>query len=52
MANDLTPYEPGADDGFSGSLNSGRLLKGTFLKWSDAATGSIAMASLRLRLCW
>lgn len=36
MANDPTTYEPGADDGFSGPLNSGRLLKGTFLKWSDA----------------
>jgi hypothetical protein len=35
----LTTYEPGPedDDGFHGSLNSGRLLKGTFLKWNDTA---------------
>jgi hypothetical protein len=37
MANDLTPHEPmAADDGFHGSLNSGRLLKGSYLKWTDA----------------
>jgi hypothetical protein len=39
MTSDLTPRESETinDDGFSGSLNSGRLLKGTFLKWTDAA---------------
>jgi hypothetical protein len=38
MANDLTRREPeAADDGFHGSLNSGRLLKGSYLKWTDAA---------------
>jgi hypothetical protein len=33
----LTTYEPGPehDDGFHGSLNSGRLLKGTGVKWTD-----------------
>jgi hypothetical protein len=36
MANDLTPQEPEADDGFHGSLTAGRLLKGTFIKWTDA----------------
>jgi hypothetical protein len=36
MSNDIMAYEPEpGDDGFSGSLNSGRLLKGTFLKWND-----------------
>jgi hypothetical protein len=38
MTNDLTPHEPEAvDDGFHGSLNSGRLIKGSFLKWNDTA---------------
>ena len=38
MTNELTPHEPeAADDGFHGSLNSGRLLKGSFLKWTDTA---------------
>jgi hypothetical protein len=38
MSNDLTPREPGGidDDGFHGSPNSGRLLKGSYLKWTDA----------------
>src|SRR5690348_9757828 len=37
MSNELTPREPEADDdGFRGSLNAGRLLKGSFLKWTDA----------------
>jgi hypothetical protein len=38
MANNLTPYEPGPedDDGFHGSPNSGRLNKGSYLKWTDA----------------
>jgi hypothetical protein len=33
----LATYEPGLedDDGFHGSLHSGRLLKGTSLKWND-----------------
>jgi hypothetical protein len=37
MSNDLTPYEPGLedDDGFHGS-HSGRLLRGSYLKWTDA----------------
>jgi hypothetical protein len=36
MTNALTNYEPEPeDDGFNGSVNSGRLLKGTFLKWTD-----------------
>jgi hypothetical protein len=39
MSNNLTAYEPGPedDDGFHGSLNSGRLLKGSYMKWTDAA---------------
>jgi hypothetical protein len=38
MSNDLTPREPEiADDGFSGSLISGRLNKGTFCKWTDTS---------------
>jgi len=38
MSNDITTYEPEPrDDGFSGSLNSGRLMKGAFLKWNDAS---------------
>jgi hypothetical protein len=38
MSNDLTAHEPEPeDDGFYGSLNSGRLIKGTFLKWNDTA---------------
>jgi hypothetical protein len=34
MANDLTPID---DDGFHGPLISGRLIKGIFIKWTDAA---------------
>jgi hypothetical protein len=35
MANDLTfQEEPEADDGFHGSLNSGRLNTGNYLKWT------------------
>jgi len=39
MTNDVTTHEPGPeeDDGFHGSLHSGRLLKGSYLKWTDAA---------------
>ena len=33
MNKELTPM---ADDGFSGSINSGRVGKGSFLKWSDS----------------
>ena len=36
MSNEITKPGPD-DDGFSGSLNSGRLVKGTFLKWNDTA---------------
>jgi hypothetical protein len=37
MTKDLTTYEPKAEDtdGFYGSPNSGRLLKGTLIKWAD-----------------
>jgi hypothetical protein len=34
MSNEVTNHEP-ADDGFHGSLNSGRYDKGTIAKWSD-----------------
>jgi Family of unknown function (DUF5906) len=34
MSNDIMAYEP-EDDGFSGSLKSGRLLKGALIKWND-----------------
>ena len=34
MSNDLTRQDDD-DDGFSGSVNSGRLNKGAFLKWTD-----------------
>jgi hypothetical protein len=38
MSTELTHEpEPIEDDGFAGSLNSGRVLKGTFLKWTDAS---------------
>jgi hypothetical protein len=33
MSNYVTPID---DDGFSGSLNSGRVGKGSFLKWNDS----------------
>jgi hypothetical protein len=38
MTNKPTTFEPGPeqDDGFHGSLNSGRLLKGIYLRWTDA----------------
>jgi hypothetical protein len=38
MSNNLTTHEPEPieDDGFGGSLASGRLVKGTFLKWNDS----------------
>ncbi len=36
MSNDITNYEPEPDDdGFSGSLNSGRLIKGMLARWND-----------------
>jgi hypothetical protein len=37
MTNDLTPQEPPAieDDGFHGSFDSGRIIKGSSLKWTD-----------------
>jgi hypothetical protein len=36
MSHDLTTPPP-EDDGFDGSLQSGRLLKGMFAKWTDSA---------------
>jgi hypothetical protein len=36
MTNNLTPYEPAGDDGFTGSLNTGRMNRGSYLKWTDA----------------
>jgi hypothetical protein len=40
MTTELTPREPRGidDDGFHGSLNSGRPNKGSFLKWNDTAS--------------
>jgi hypothetical protein len=36
MTNDLTPREPEADDGFSGSLSSGLFRSNNYLRWTDA----------------
>jgi hypothetical protein len=35
MSNDLTA--PPEDDGYDGSIQSGRLIKGTFARWTDSA---------------
>src|SRR6516165_3035981 len=35
MSNDIAIPQPEDDDGFYGSLNSGRPVKGTIAKWSD-----------------
>jgi hypothetical protein len=35
MTKDLTLHEPEADDGFSGSSRSGRVGRGSYLKWND-----------------
>jgi hypothetical protein len=37
MTDNLTPHEPGPDDdGFGGSLNSGRLTKGVNVRWNES----------------
>jgi hypothetical protein len=45
MVNDLIRHEPEPvdDDGFSGSLNSGRVGKGSFLRWNDSQHWLTAM---------
>src|ERR1700730_15543534 len=37
MSNDLTSAPPPEDDGYGGSLQAGRLVKGTFARWTDSA---------------
>lgn len=36
MTSNLAPYDSGPDDGFSGSLNSGRPTKGSIIRWSES----------------
>jgi hypothetical protein len=37
MNNELTAPPPPEDDGYDGSIQSGRLIKGTFTRWTDSA---------------
>jgi hypothetical protein len=37
MANEIANIEDDGDDGFSGALTAGRLIKGTLLRWNDNA---------------
>ena len=50
--NEITQYHDDDDDGYGGSLTSGRLIKGQLLSGTRPTAGLIATVCSRRKSCW